>query len=355
MDIGILINDISIFGGVERVVSTIANELSNKNKYKIKIISLYEPKNKEILFKLNSNIELIYLNYKVERTRNIVICYDTYKFLKKSLKGIKLDLIFGLNTYNDIYLALIKKRLKLKVIAWHHEDYFNDTPKWNLLKKIMYKKLDKVVLLTERDKKEYEKFCNNAIVIPNPSPFKAEYLFNVDSKKILSLGRLSVEKSFEYMIRAFKLIKDEFKDWSLEIVGDGPEKNKLIKLIKELELENKVYISDFTNDVRKKYSEAAFTVLTSQKEGLPMMLIESKSFGIPSVSFDVRTGPKEIINHEVDGYLVEANNINSLSEYMKKIMVDNDKRKEMSTKAYCESEKYSLKKVINYWELVIVE
>lgn len=353
MDIGILINDISIFGGVERVISTIANELSNKDKYKIKIISLYEPRNKERLFELNSNIEVIYLNYKDKRSGNIAICYDTYKFIKKSLKNIKLDLIIGLNTYNNIYLALIKKRLKLRVIAWHHEDYFNDTNKWNLLKKIMYKRIDRVILLTERDKKEYEKFCANCIVIPNPSPFDSEYLFNINSKKILSLGRLSVEKSFEYMIKAFKLIKYEFKDWSLEIVGDGPEKNKLLGLIKELELEDQVYISNFTNNVKKKYSEAAFTVLTSQKEGLPMMLIESKSFGIPSISFDVRTGPREIINHEIDGYLVEANNIQKLSEYMKKIMLDNDKRKQMSVKAYCESEKYSLEKIANIWEGII--
>ena len=353
MDIGILINDISIFGGVERVISTIANELSNKDKYKIKIISLYEPRNKERLFELNSNIEVIYLNYKDKRSGNISICYDTYKFIKKSLKNIKLDLIIGLNTYNNIYLALIKKRLKLRVIAWHHEDYFNDTNKWNLLKKIMYKRIDRVILLTERDKKEYEKFCSHCIVIPNPSPFDSEYLFDINSKKILSLGRLSVEKSFEYMIKAFKLIKYEFKDWSLEIVGDGPEKNKLLRLIKELELEDQVSISNFTNNVKKKYGEAAFTVLTSQKEGLPMMLIESKSFGIPSISFDVRTGPREIINHEIDGYLVEANNIQKLSEYMKKIMLDNDKRKQMSVKAYCESEKYSLEKIANIWEGII--
>lgn len=350
MKIGFLVKDITIFGGVERVVTTIANELAKDDSIEIKIISLFRPQNDSILFRVSDDIEVIYLNYESKSNKSLSVCLHTFKHFYKELKKIPLDVIVSVNTYHNIYLSLLKKILGYKVIAWHHEDYYNDTPKWNRLKQVFYPLLDKVIVLTERDLYEYQKFCKNAKVIQNPSPFKRDNLYNSGSTHILSLGRLSVEKSFEYMIIAFSKMNEQYKNWTLEIVGDGPEKENLMKLIVELNLTNQVTITPFTKDVISKYKTASFTMLTSQKEGLPMMLIESKTLGVPTISFDVRTGPREIIRDGIDGILVNPNDIDGLVKAMLTLMENKEKREVYSLNAVEDAQKYELNYVLSIWK-----
>lgn len=355
MKIGFLVNDISNVGGVERVVAILSNYFMKEFNYDVKIISIYKPKRKENGFYFNENIDIVYLNQE-ERWKGFFhdLRYH-YKIYKEFLLDVDVDVMFTMYTTINVCVALLKNKLKYKTISCQHGQFYYDSFKWNLIKKITYRNLQSLVLLTKRDAETYSKFINNVRIIPNPSPFQAECLYDSDSKKILSIGRLSEEKSIAYLIDAFKLISDKHKDWTLEIVGDGPEKEMLISKASEYGLGSKITFSPFTLDVKEKYKEAAFTVLTSQSEALPMMLIESKSLGIPSVSFDILTGPEEIINHGIDGYLVEKNNIKELAYKMDLMISDDNKRKEMSKKALVNSAKFDEKTVCNKWFELINE
>ncbi|WP_027632039.1 glycosyltransferase family 4 protein [Clostridium hydrogeniformans] len=354
MKVGFLVEDMTEIGGIERVVCKLANYFATEYKYEVKIISLIKPKNDGIRFQLHNNVEVIYINHEYEG--NFIKKHITgLKKFKKIFNEIDLDVLFSMYTKTNVYFSILKNKIKPRVIACQHGQYYFDSLFFRAMERIFYRRLDIVVLLTERDEKIYKKFCRNTQVIPNPLPFNGEGSYDSSSKTILSLGRLSAEKSVNYTIEAFSLIHEKNPDWKLEIVGDGPEKEGLIELTKSLNLEYKVIFSGLCNDVKSKYDKAAFTVLTSQSEAFPMVLIESKACGIPALSFDIRTGPREIIKDGNDGIIVPQNNTKDLAEAMDKLMNDKDLRISMAKNSLINSREYFVENIAFRWKSIIEE
>ena len=351
MKLAFLVNDINSNGGVERVVITLANKLSKEYKYKVKIISLRQSDNK-CIYNINKNVEITFLNYKEKGKNSFQLCFNEFNFIRKKIKNEDIDVLISTTTFHNVYLAILKPFLKYKVIATHHEEYSSDTEKWNRLKKIFYKNLDEVVLLTQSDFNIYKKYNKNCYVIPNAIPFKSKYMYDVNSKKIITVSRLSIEKSIDYSIRAFSKLANKYPEWSMEIVGDGTDKERLLSLINELSLNDRIKITGFCSNVIEKYKTAAFTVLTSQKEGFGCVLIESNAVGVPVISFD-NIGPKEIIKNGFNGFLVEKNNEEQLKEIMDKMIYDNDMRLRLSQNSYRNSNIYSISSICNKWDKIL--
>jgi GalNAc-alpha-(1->4)-GalNAc-alpha-(1->3)-diNAcBac-PP-undecaprenol alpha-1,4-N-acetyl-D-galactosaminyltransferase len=348
-----LVNDINANGGVERVVITLANYFVREYKYKVIIISRGEKDNNSI-YEVDNNIDITYLNYKHKKGNSFYICLDELLFLRKRLINMDIDVLITTTTFHNLYFSIMKPFLKFKVIASHHEEFSSDTDKWNRLKKIFYKNLDGIVTLTSPDYEIYKKYNSNSYTIPNPLPYKRQYLYDKSSKKIITVGRLSIEKSIDYSIRAFSKLADKYPEWKLEIVGDGSDKERLLELITKLNLESRVKITGFCSNIIDKYKEAAFSVLTSQKEGFGCVLIESNAIGVPVISFD-NVGPKEIVENNINGFLVEKNNENQLIEVMDKMMSDNKLRENLSKGAYEQARKYSINKICSKWNRILKE
>lgn len=353
-NIAFLVRDITANGGVERVVITLVNNLSRIYKYKTSIISLNKPNGNSIEFDLDSNVEVIYLNYKAKYKGSMRSCMYELLYIKKELNKLEMDVLITTTTYHNVYLSILNKFFKFKSIASHHEEYSSDTEKWNKLKRMFYKNLDGIILLTNSDYNIYKELNKNCYVIPNAVPFESKYLYNENSKKIVTIGRLSVEKSIEYSINAFAELYSKYPEWSLEIVGEGSESCRLKGLIEQLNLQEYIKITGFNNNIVDKYKEAAFTVLTSQKEGFGCVIIESKAVGVPVISFD-NVGPREIINNRIDGYLVEKNNIKELIQAMDKLMNNTELRDVMSREAYVNAKYFSIEKICSMWNSVLNE
>lgn len=350
MKVKFLLNDITEVGGVSRVVTSLANGMVKYLNYDVEIISFRKQVNEKICFELDKRINIKYINYVDCNTSSLMYTYNEFKAVKNVLLNEQCDVLFTLYTHHNVVAALIKNRLKYKVIACRHSQFFNDTSKWIMMKKIFYRNLDKLIVLTERENNIYKKYCKNTSVISNPSPFETSYQYDKDSNKILNIGRLDKGKTVNYTIEAFSKIHYKYPQWVLEIVGEGEEKENLKKIVRKLNLEEKVIFTDFTLNVIDKYREAAFTVLTSQTEAMPMVLIESKTCGVPSISFDIESGPREIIEDMKDGILVEKNNVDKLAEAMELLICNNKLRLEMSKKCYENSYKYNIKNIVNIWK-----
>ncbi|WP_338506944.1 glycosyltransferase family 4 protein [Turicibacter sp. KK003] len=353
MKIGFLVGNINISGGVERVVTTLANYFSVDLRYEIVIYSQYQTESGELPYDLNSNVEIKYLNYAPKGIEgSYKTCLNELFFLYKKLKDEKLNYLITTKTFHNVYFAILSPLLKYSVIGSHHEEYQSDTEKWNMLKKIFYRSLHGVAVLTHNDYTFYEKLNKNVKIIPNAIPFVRSYNYKAENKKILMVGRLSSEKSMEYGIYAWKKLNHEYPDWILEIVGEGPEKLKLKELVKELNLEGKVILSGFTSNVEGKYKEAAFSLLTSQKEGFGCVLIESLAKGIPVISFN-NVGPMSIIEHGKNGFLVNKNDLTELIKSMECIIQDCQLRYTLSVGAYKSSENYMIQSIADKWKSLL--
>lgn len=341
-------------GGTERVSTLIANELSRRG-YQVIILS-YQFGEKSF-FKLDDNIKLYTLinDKKINKLyKELKVRYMLYKFIKEH----NVDVIIDIDIYLSLYTVPLKLFSNLKVISWEHFNLLNN----NGVKKRDYARIlaskfsDKIIVLTKEDEKNYRnkfKSIKNIEYIYNPSPF-----INInlnDTKKeqlIISVGRLTKVKGFDSLIKAWSLIEKENPTWKLYIIGSGEEKENLLKDIKRFNLVN-IRIIPFTNNILDFYKKASIYVLSSRYEGFPMVLLEAKSCALPIISFNCKTGPKEIITNEVDGILVENQNVKQLAKAMNNLIKNDKVRYSYSMNSKESVEKFSIKNIVDKWEKII--
>lgn len=189
-------------------------------------------------------------------------------------------------------------------------------------------------------------------VIYNPLSFTSNKKSNLKNKKILAVGRLTEQKGFDNLIKAFKIATTcKAKDWQLEIVGDGDEFYKLKNLIKSLDLEKKVKISGFTNEIQEHFLESSIYAMSSNWEGFGLVVTEALEFGVPVVSFKT-TGPYEILNSYNCGEIVELGDLNTFAKKLEELMINFEKREEMSKCAVNRAKDFSIEKIISMWERI---
>mgnify|MGYP003297943959 CR=1 FL=1 len=195
-------------------------------------------------------------------------------------------------------------------------------------------------------------FKNEKHVIANPAVCH-DYIYNSSSKVILSAGQLLKIKGYERVIEVARKILFKYPDWKWVICGEGPERQKLEKLILDAKLTNQVLLLGTVDDMDSQYKKAATYVLTSDMEGLPMVLLEAKSWGLPLVSFDIMTGPSDVIIDEVNGYLIKPYDIDAMAEKIEILISDKDKRVQFSANAQMDMQKFEEKYIISQWETII--
>lgn len=135
-------------------------------------------------------------------------------------------------------------------------------------------------------------------------------------KQIVFIGRLEPQKNLTHLFRAFALVYKKHPETILHLYGEGGQQEKLQKLAEELSIEKNIVFEGTRKDMEQVYAAADMVVLSSEYEGMPNCLIEAIGCGIPIVSYDCPLGPKEIIVDDVNGYLVEYQNIEALAKGM---------------------------------------
>ena len=180
-------------------------------------------------------------------------------------------------------------------------------------------------------------------------------LSKLESKNLIAVGRLSKEKGFDDMLKLFKKVSIKYLDWKLNIIGDGMEKNNLLDLSKELKLGDKVVFHGYQNKdyINNMLSDSSIYLMTSHTECLPLVLIEAMSYGIPCLSYTSAQGANEIIDDNVNGYLIENRNEDEMIEKIS-ILIENEKqRKKLGKKAKVKSKEYSGEVVLEKWSKLI--
>ncbi len=343
MKILLTIGDITLKGGAERVVANLANAYAQIG-LDVEILSFYKSGDKEA-FELDNRVKLSYMHQKsFDKKRKNFFYKMFYKFiesyiLKRDFKD-KDFIIFN----NSPHFPLFKNK-NTKYIRINHA-----TSKGRYLKRYDY--FDTLVLIATGEIDFWKKHHKSVAIIPNFLPNISNLNTNYSQKVVVSVGRLSKEKGFLRLIDIWKLIQDskEFKDWKLHIVGDGELKEKIENKIKDLNLTNSIILKPFTKDVESEYLSASIYTMTSYFEGFGMVLIEAQSYALPTISFDIATGPRDIIEDDKSGYLIEDNNLNKYATKLKTLMQDENLRAKMGAKSKeIVKSKFSKEVVMKQW------
>lgn len=183
---------------------------------------------------------------------------------------------------------------------------------------------DHFVVLTEEDAADWRKHLKNVVVIPNFIAEAPPAKCIPKRNKIIAVGRLEGVKQFGKLIDAWNLIRDEMKGYRLEIFGEGPLKEDLQNKINGYQLNHQVILMGSEKDIAKIYGDAQFLVSTSSYEGLPMVFLEAMNFSLPIISFDFKTGPKDLIDDGKTGLIVPKSDLATLAEKIH-LLAENEK------------------------------
>lgn len=331
------------YGGVEKNICEKANILSNI--YDVEIISLYKLYDKPA-FIVNPKVKIKYLtNVKPNRNefKNAVKSKNIKSILKEGLYAVKVlylknslitksmiecnsKIIISTRAYFSLKLIKNNEYNNIKIAEEHI--YHNNNSKYIKKLGFILKYVDYLMpssdYLTDYYKSIYSKYDYK--IKTNKMPIEgANKLCDLKKKNIISVGRLSKEKGFADLIEIFSNIESE--DWTLTIVGDGDEKEKLEALIKDNNLEGKVILTGFLNkeELYKLYENSSLYIMTSFEESFGLVLVEASSFGLPLIAFDSAIGAKEIIQE--NGILVSNRDKSVMIKKIKKLMNDISERK----------------------------
>ncbi|MFR4830406.1 MAG: glycosyltransferase, partial [Campylobacter upsaliensis] len=335
--------DITIKGGVERVVSNLANIFCEF--YEVELLSLYsEGGGGEIIpaFPLDDKIKLRFLHFKKYKWGKVFykLVYRFYEDYLLKLKCKEADVII----YNNVpHYALFKNKNT-------HYLYLSHITRKKYSSKFNY--FDFIITINQEQKALLEKHHKNVIYIPNFLPKMPDVITNHQQKVVLFLGRFSKEKGVLRLIDIWKKVQEEakFREWNLVFVGDGVLKEAMQDKINKLNLNDTIIIKGFTNDVEKEYLSASIYAMSSYSEGFGMVLIESASYALSSVAFDI-AGLSDIIENEKSGFLIEDGNLQEFAKKLQLLMRDENLRKTMGENAKIHTKKHFSKElVLQKWQ-----
>lgn len=210
-----------------------------------------------------------------------------------------------------------------------------------------------LVVLTEADAADYRQAlpaaADKITVIRNAAPWPRREAATSPQPVVLAAGSLVGRKGFDRLIEAFAPIAQTHPEWRLRILGEGPDKVALRRLAADLGVRGSVSIEGRSTQMQTAFAEASVFALTSRLEGLPMVVIEALTCGVPVVSFDCPRGPRELVVDGVKGRLVPDGDIAGLTSALLALIDDPAERGRMAAGAVNSAGQYQPASVVTQW------
>ncbi len=355
MKIAYCIHSLHLFGGMERVLSIKANYLADVYGYEIHIITA-DLKGRSPHFYLSGKITLHDAGISEKFMPHIF-----RRRLDRILCEIRPDICVAVGGEEAFSLPYCHDgSIKISEFHFSHEKYymkyggsfFGDLYARFRTHRVerLAAKLDKFIVLTESDKKEWTKTVPNVISIYNPVTFKSDRTASLAAKRCIAIGRLEPQKNFRDLITAWNHVAGRYPDWTLEIYGNGHQKEALEKQIQAEGLTGKVQLMGNSSDIRGRMLESSCLAMSSAYEGFPMVLLEALETGLPMVSYDCPRGPSEIIIDGESGYLVKPGDTEALAGRLCDIIGDGQKRRSFGKRAKESAARFSVENIMAQWK-----
>jgi glycosyltransferase involved in cell wall biosynthesis len=351
-------------GGAERVTANLANYWIRQG-WQVAIATVESVEHD--FYHLDPAIERIAFNLQKSNqglqqtvTRNVA----RIGMLRKAIRDLQPDAVMAMMADANIILALACRGFPHLCAVGSERSYPGKiVPSffWRTLRRFCYRGLDAVVALTPEcaDWIMRNTFAITVAVIPNPAvwPLEAqapyiapETVCRPGRKVLLGVGRLSEEKDFSALIKVFSKLAGCHPDWDLVIVGGGPEHKRLSGQVKDLSLSERVFLPGVVGNLGEWYGRSDLYVMTSWYEGFPNALAEALAHGLPAISFDCDTGPRDIISNELDGLLITPGGMGALQLALDRIMGENALRLRYAERSVEARERFSIERVAGLWE-----
>ena len=203
-------------------------------------------------------------------------------------------------------------------------------------------KADAVVTLTKGDAKNWKHVSRHVHVIPNIVHLNDTGRFSdCINKRAIFVGRLVEQKGLPDLIKIWRIVNSRYPDWQLDVFGNGE-----MESIPDINL----FVHPPTPNIMEEYMNSSMLLMTSVYEPFGLVLPEAMSCGLPVVAFDCPYGPADIINHELDGFLVQDRDINRYADYVFQLIESPGLRQTMGAAGIKTSQRYHADKIMPQWK-----
>jgi len=293
-----------------------------------------------------------------------------FKRIRAQLRGIRPDILLSFMWYPNAIAIITKKLMRgnVKVIVSERTSTSIYSSKrdnnWrNFIIRFLYPRANLIVspsrkiaqnIISQSVPRSKVRVIHNPVDISAISKHAKEEIEHQWYRKkesiVIAVGRLGNEKGFDYLIKAIALLAGEGIQCKLIILGDGKEKENLLRLVEKLGLIDRISFEGFQENPYKYLARSTVFVLSSLYEGFPNVLLEAMALGIPSVATRCPTGPDEIITEGVDGILVPPADEKAIADAIKKLLLDEDLRKRLSEAGKRRIQDFAIEKIVKQYE-----
>ena len=363
------------YGGIENCISNLANSLVDD--YEVNIVSTYKLYEKPV-FKLNDKIKIKYLmtdlkpnKQELKQSLKKLKLITFFKELKKSLKVLKLkknlmieaikncdsDVIISTRDIHNNWLSKYGRDKTLK-IGWEHNHHHNKKRYINKVTKSVLG-LDYFVLVSKDLTKFYSEKLKDkkvkCVYIPNSINFFPQEKAKLETENLISIGRLSHEKGYLDLIDIFKELHQKYPDSKLNIIGDGPDRKKIEKKIRDNKLEDYIILHGFQEKeyINKYLEKSSVYIMTSYTESFGLVLLEAFAYGIPCVAYSSAEGANEIISDNWDGYLIKDRDKNKMIKRICELLSNRNRRLIMGANGIKKAQEFNTQKTKQKWIEII--
>jgi glycosyltransferase involved in cell wall biosynthesis len=344
-------------GGAERVISDVSSGLAERD-HEVSLLSFDKPGGQSF-YPLNNKISRICLGigFPLKKATFSETCIRMVA-LRRTVKKERPDVVVAFMHSMFIPMAFALIGTDIPVVASEHivpKHYKSRRLEFLLLMASGFI-LKRITALSESVKALYPKFLQRRMVaMPNPVHAPTGSADPTgdgkDRKIILNVGRLDPQKDQKTLIAAFARLATDYPEWDVRIFGKGPLRGDMEEMIRQHELQGRVFLPGTTSEIAKEYQQAQIFALPSLYESFGLATAEAMSYGLPCIGFSDCNGTNELIIHEENGLLVTgAGRVESFANALEKLMSDAEFRVKLGRGALESTQQNSPEKVFDLWE-----
>jgi len=276
--------------------------------------------------------------------------------LRALIVSARPDAVISFITENNLIALLASTGLEVRTLVSERAHPGFDTtvrPLWRTLRWLLYRRASLVIAQTKATAEWVAKHCGARVtVIPNAlrtlvdAPRPRESL-------VLGVGRLTRQKGFDLLLRAFARLRPEFPQWRIAILGVGPELESLRALAASLQIADAVSFEGTDPAIEGWMARAGLVVQPSRFEGFPNVVLEAMGLGAAVISGDCPAGPSDLITDGRNGLLVPVDDVEGLAAAMRKLLSDRALRERLGHEARNVRAAFSQERIMSMWDSIV--
>ena len=353
-------------GGAERVLLNLANHfLARHDSVSLVALGAISPR----FYRLPATLAKYEL-HATGQSRSFVGAIGNnvqrLRLLRQTICRIDPDVVISFMDHTNILTILALTGTRYPVVVTEHFDPYTRSCGriWSLLRRYTYPRAARLICVSLGASEYFHwlrrsklQVIYNPIAQPDPTQPVRELPPGADAQKhwAMAMGRLTPQKGFDLLLTAFARLAQQHQDWQLIILGDGELRGELEALRDRLGLQRQALLVGHVSEPFALLARAELFVMSSRFEAFPNALIEAMACGVPAVSFNCRSGPDEIIRHDVDGLLVPPGDIEALAAAMERLMASPTERTRLAAQAIASGDRFALPKIMGIWEELLTK